>query len=246
MKTNIFIFAFNRPDILPSQIKSIRKNFIGEYDINVIHDSRNNEFCDIFKSTCKKLNIKFYHRNSYSGKNPSQYHADSINWAYINFINKKLSGEIALILDHDMFLIDELNLSNIMEEFDIIGCEQNKKHIRYIWPGLFAFKVNSLDGLEFNFNPGSIANNILLDTGGGTYKLLENKNLRFFDTGVEYPDYYNDIYLDDNDITNGYGYELHFGGKFLHFRNACNWHRQFKVNDDKKTEVLFKIISNIL
>ena len=52
MKTKIFTFVFNRPDILGHQIKSIKKFFIGDFDINVVYDTRDNQYFDQFKEIC--------------------------------------------------------------------------------------------------------------------------------------------------------------------------------------------------
>ena len=85
----------------------------------------------------------------------------------------------------------------------------------------------------------------MLDTGGGTYKLLR-AGLKFRDTGYDYPDEYNGIDLKDPELTGGYGFELHLNQKFLHFRNACSWHNGFKDDSQKKTEVLFKMLSDLI
>ena len=47
MKTKIFSFAFNRPDILQYQITSLRKFIIGDYDINIVYDTRDNQYYEI-------------------------------------------------------------------------------------------------------------------------------------------------------------------------------------------------------
>jgi len=40
--------------------------------------------------------------------------------------------------------------------------------------------------------------------------------------------------------------ELHLDGKFLHFRNACNWHNGLKVVDNHKTTVLHTILGDFI
>ena len=108
MKTNIFLFTFNRPDLLKNQVHSIRKNFVGDHSITVVHDSRGDDFVAEFTEEADRLNVEYVHYESFPGRSPSQYHADTINKAYENLIKDDCSGEIALLLDHDMFLIDEL------------------------------------------------------------------------------------------------------------------------------------------
>jgi hypothetical protein len=150
-----------------------------------------------------------------------------------------------MFLDHDMFLIDDLNLDDEMSIYDVVGCLQTRENIKYVWPGLCAFKKSSVENIEFDFYPQTV-NGQALDTGGGTYKLLANKNIKFLDTGVEYPEEYRGINLKNESITLGFNYELHFNNKVLHSRNASNWHSQYMVNDLEKTNLLFQILSDIL
>ena len=125
-----------------------------------------------------------------------------------------------------------------------MGCLQSRGDVKYIWPGLFLAKIESIKEKDFHFYPDSVRGEFL-DTGGGTYMLLES-DLDYYDTGVEYPSDYNGINLDDSELTRGFNFELHHEGKFLHFRNACGWDNQFITNDSDKTNVLFHMISDFM
>ena len=246
MKTKIFSFVFNRPDILQYQITSLKKFIIGEYDINIVYDTRDNEYYEQFKKICDDNEVNFLHHQSYGLKSTSQYHADALTWAYESLVLKYCSDkDIIIFLDHDIFLIDDFNVSSEMLKYDIMGCLQTRGHIKYVWPGLFIFKKSSVKDIDFDFYPQTVDGQ-MLDTAGGTYKLLSHENIKFMDTGVDYPEEYKGIDLKDEKITGGYGYELHFDNKFLHFRNASNWHNQCLVNDLKKTGLLFQMLSDIL
>lgn len=245
MKTKIFSFVFNRPDILEYQINSIRKFLIGEYEINIVYDTRDNEYYDQFEEICKNNDVNFYLHQSEPGQTPSFYNAQVIGWIYENKIFEDDEENLVIFLDHDMFLIDNFDPCSEIGDYDVFGCLQTRKNVKYVWPGLCGFKKSSVKDIEFDFYPKNVDGQFL-DTGGGTYSLLMNENIKFLDTGVEYPDEYCGVNLKDNSITSGYNYELHFNGKFLHFRNACNWHRQYQVNDLKKTNLLFQILSDIL
>lgn len=244
MKTKIFSFTFNRPDILEYQIKSLKKFIIGDYDINIVYDTRDNKYYEQFKKICEDNEVNFYHHVSQPGASPSFYNAQAIKWAYDNIILKE-DDCIVMLLDHDMFLIDEFDVVNEMYIYDVAGCRQTREHIEYVWPGLCIFKKSSVENIEFDFYPQTVDGQ-MLDTGGGTYELLSNENIKFLDTGVEYPDEYQDIDLTDESVIGRYGYELHYEGKFLHFRNACNWHNNYLPEDANKTEVLKKILSDFL
>jgi hypothetical protein len=244
MKTKIFSFAFNRPDILQYQITSLQKFIVGEYDINIVYDTRDNQYYDQFKKICDDNDVSFHHHLSESGGTPSFYNAQAIKWIYDTVISKEDDCYV-MLLDHDMFLIDELDIRKEMSVYDIIGCLQSREQVKYVWPGLCLFKKSSVEHIEFDFYPQTVDGQ-MLDTGGGTYKLLSDENIKFMDTGVDYPEEYKGIDLKDEKITGGYGYELHFDNKFLHFRNASNWHTQYQVGDGEKTGLLFQMLSDIL
>jgi hypothetical protein len=242
MNIEIFIFAFNRPDILEQQVTCLRTFLKNDFNINVVHDTRNRLFCDEFKEICSKLKVNYVLHESSEGLNPSQYHSDVLQWTYDQLV-KPITDTIVLFLDHDMFLIEELNLIEEMNDYDIIGLLQQRGHVRYIWPGLVAFKTDSFN--EINWGCGHVEGE-RVDTGGGTFTILKTKGIRFKDTGVEYPELYNDLNLKEENITFGYDFELHYGGKFLHSRNACNWDTYFNIKDLTKTQLLNTIITDVL
>ena len=143
-----------------------------------------------------------------------------------------------------MFLINDFNPTEEMSNIDVMGCHQYRGNVEYIWPGLFFCKKSSVEDIDFDFYPQTVDGQ-MLDTGGGTYKLLR-AGLKFRNTGYDYPEDYKGIDLKDAELTGGYGFELHLNQKFLHFRNACSWHNGFNVDSQKKTEVLFKILSDLI
>jgi hypothetical protein len=245
MKIKIFSFVFNRPDILQHQINSIKKFLIGDCEINVVYDTRDNEYYEQFKNICQNNDVNFYCHVSEPGQTPSFYNGQVISWIYENQILKDDDDYMVIFLDHDMFLISDFNPYLEVGEYDVFGLLQTRKNIQYVWPGLCGFKKSSVKNIEFDFYP-KIVDGQSLDTGGGTYSLLSNQKIKFFDSGVEYPDEYCGLNLKDKSLTNGYNYELHFKGKFLHFRNACSWHNEYQVNDIEKTNLLFKILSDVI
>jgi hypothetical protein len=245
MEVKIFLFTFNRPDILELQIKCLFKYIKNDFKIVVIHDSRDDTYQQKFIKICENYQIKYYNHTSFPGKSPSNYHAESIQWAYDNVVKTECVDNIVVFLDHDMFLICDFDLVKLMKNYDIVGPLQIRESIKYIWPGLFIFKESSLRNLNFDFNPQYVEG-IGVDTGGGTYKLLRNSNLKYKDAKVEYPEEYNDINLVDQLVTKGFNSELYLDNIFFHFRNASNWHNNFDVQDSEKTDIMLKIINSII
>lgn len=245
MKIKVFLFAFNRPDFLERQIECIHKFLTNRNQIYVIHDSRNDEYVSDFLPICEKYNVEFFHNNSLPGKSPSDYHSSSVQWAYDNIMLKKCTDDFVIILDHDMFLIDQFDVEQYMIGYDVAGCLQKRKDVKYLWPGLTILNMNSISNIQFTFSNGYF-NGQMLDTGGGTCKLLSQEGIKYKDTGVEYPDEYENINLKDPSISNGFNFELHLDGKFLHYRNACSWHNNMVLTDLKKTQTVFKILNDFV
>jgi len=238
----IFIFAFNRPDLLQKQLDCFDKYLDGNYDVNVVYDYREDVFGEEFSEICEKNNIKLHYHKSEPGNVPSGYHAESLTWTYQNLLE---DDDYVMFLDHDIFLIDKFDLKKRLDEFDISGLKQSRSHVDYFWPGLFMFKYSSIKDIEFDFYPQS-AEGESLDSGGGTYKLVKNKNLNIHYVDQEYPDFYKDLNLKDPSINNGHVFEIFDNNRFLHTHNACHWHNNYQVNDDKKTEVIFLMLDEIL
>jgi len=245
MKTKIFLATYNRPDLLEKQLLSLEKYFTGEYVPIVIHDSRSGEYCEEFDEICAKKNVEIHHRLSSVGKTPSQYHAESIQWAYDNIALKDYDDQLAMFLDHDMFLIEEFNIDAYMSGYSAAGCLQKRDNVEYLWPGLTILRMDSVADIEFTFNPGVYYGQVL-DTGGGTCALLRTPGFKYKDTMVEYPEEYEGIDLTGHNVHMGFPFELHLYGKFLHFRNACSWHNGMVVSDTDKVKVLDQILNDFI
>ena len=245
MKIKIFTFSFNRPDILQYQIDSLKKYIEDDFEFHVVYDTRDNEYLEEFSEICKKNKVYFHHHISEPGNTPSFYNSDAIQWTYDKFAKSGDEDFIGMILDHDIFLIENLNVSQFMEGYDLSGLPQTRGNVEYIWAGLILFRKSSLENIDFNFYPQTVDGQ-LLDSCGGTYELLRNKKIKFKPTDVVYPDDYQGINLRDPSNSNGgYEMELHADQKFLHFRNACNWHNGMKVVDNHKTSILHSILKDL-
>lgn len=247
MKVKVILSTFNRPDFLSYQIKCIQKYLINDHEIIVFHDSRDYEYVDEFQKICEIHDILFYHHTSDYGKNPSVYHGESIQSAYDTVIKNECIDDLILILDHDMFLLEELDLVEYCEGFDICGTYQRRGSVEYVWPGLVAFKYQSIKDIDFNFLPGRYFGETL-DTGGGTCYILRSENIKYKPIDSEYVYTYHDNDLSDEEINLGFEFELHLKGKFLHYRNACGWHNNMKkvFNDDNKKNVLESILKDFI
>lgn len=246
MKVKVFTFVFNRPDILQYQIDCFKNYLQDDFEFHVVYDTRDNQFLEQFQEICNRNDIALHHHISQPGNTPSFYNSDAIQWTYNNVILKDEEDCFVVILDHDNFLIESFSVNDFMEESDLAGCVQTRGSVEYVWQGLIFFRKSAVEQEDFDFYPQAVEGQ-MLDSCGGTYKLVRSPNIRFTPTDVQYPDNYRDINLKDPSVSNGgYEMELHLDGKFLHFRNACNWHNGLKVVDNHKTTVLHTILGDFI
>jgi hypothetical protein len=245
--TQIFIFAFNRPDLLELQVRCLKKFLLNDFIINVVHDTRNDEHVVDFINVCQTIketihdSIIYHQHTSPEGLSSSEYHCKSLQWVQDSLV-EFAKPSICLFLDHDLFLIDDLDLVKEMKNVDIMGLKQTREHIHYIWPGLVAFKSGAFKTIDWSCKN---VESQQLDTGGGTYTILREENICYKDTGVVYPDKYKDIDLKNPEVNLGFEFEIHFD-KFLHSRNACNWDVNYKIRDNDKTNLLVYILNDVL
>jgi hypothetical protein len=241
-KTQIFTFVFNRPDLLQKQINCFKKFFIGDCEINVVCDYRDEQYVETFKTICYDNGVKFYQHKSESNLSSSAYHGASVTWAYNKIMLKDCLDDYVLIVDHDMFLIDKFNLVDYMKNYAVSGSLQQRGDVKYVWPGLTMLDISKVKDIEFDFLP-CVGDGQMLDTGGGTYALV--KKVEFKPFGVEYPESFGSIEL--STVDDGYGFELHLDQTFLHFRNACSWHNNYQVlENSRKNEVLNLMLNSFL
>jgi len=251
MKIQIFTSVVNRPDFVILQDNLFKKFLKEDYQFHVVDDSINSYISGQFKNICKDRNIEYYRTpENLEHNNPSTKVGNVIQWAYDDIIKTIYASDIVFWTDSDMFLIDEFNISEYVLDCVIAGLPQVREHIQYIWNGLMFFNMPKLLKLDPNikFNIDYVDGQHL-DTGGQTYHYFKKNNITMKETDVQYPTHYNDIELQNDEVTKGYNFELHLDGKFLHYRAATNWHSNWRDSKDplvKKTEIFNQIMESIL
>lgn len=248
---HIFTSVVNRPDFVALQDKLFQKFLKNDYRFHVVDDSIDENISSQFKEICELKNIEYYKTpETLEHNNPSTKVGNVIQWAFDDIVKKECSSDIVFWTDSDMFLIDEFDIQEYMSDCVIAGLPQIRKHIKYMWNGLMFFNMPKLLELDsdIRFNVDFIDGEHL-DTGGETYRYFKKNNIELKETDVQYPSEYNDIELQNEEVTRGYNFELHLEGKFLHYRAATNWHSNWRGSDDplvKKTMIFNQIIDNIL
>ena len=111
MKTRIIICVSNRPDLLEKQIQLLNNFMIGEKIVSIVYDTRDKQYESFFKKICDDYNLEYHLHLSEPNCAPSFYHAQAATWAYQNVIKDE---DVLMLLDHDMFLIDEFNIEDVI------------------------------------------------------------------------------------------------------------------------------------
>lgn len=256
MTVQIFTSVVNRPDFVEIQKKLFDKFLAEEYQFNVVDDSLDDNISAEFKQICEKYKIIYYRKDQGNRSvNESRWagarHAtETIQWTFDEIIKKKHSKDIILFLDSDMFLLDEFNITEYMKDTAISGLPQTRGHVYYMWNGIMFFdmeKVFEIDP-DLNFSDGMVDGE-LTDIGGHFYYYFKKNNVIMKETDVTYPTHFHDIEIQSDEITNGFNFELHLNGKFLHYRAGTNWHTQssWKTKKDplnKKEEIFNQIVQS--
>lgn len=151
-----------------------KKDFSNFGDENILNKA---------KDTCEKYNIKFINffddneQEFYNNiNNPPARHSFVLRYI-VNFM--KDNADKYLIIDSDMFLIDYFDIEEYNNYYTAIVI-QEREYLKYAWPGFFYINMKTAPMLNLftDFNIGSF-NNIYTDTGGGTYKWLNNIEVNF-------------------------------------------------------------------
>jgi len=248
---HIFTSVVNRPDFVILQDKLFKKFLKNEYKFHIVDDSVEPEISEQFEIACS-LNELEYYRKPPANKpmNPAQACAHTVQWTYDNIIRKNHVDDIVFFLDSDMFLIDEFDIEEYMEDAIIAGLPQVRGHVTYMWNGIMFFNMPKIEDKDIDFSDG-IVEGEMTDVGGHTYWYFLRTGIKMKKTDEEcpvYPTHYNDIELQNEEVTRGYNVESHLDCKFLHYRAATNWHSNWKGSQDplsKKTEMFNKIIESV-
>ena len=248
---HIFTSVVNRPDFVVLQDKLFQKFLKNNYQFHVVDDSIDENISSQFKEICELRKIEYYRTpKNLENNNPSTKVGNVIQWAFDNIIKEKYSSDFIFWTDSDMFLIDNFDIEEYLSDCVIAGLPQIRKHIKYLWNGLMFFNMPKFmeTDHQIGFNIANIDGEHL-DTGGQTYHYFKRNGVTLKETDVDYPTHFNDIELQNDEVTKGYNFELHLDGKFLHYRAATNWHSKWRSSEDPlllKTKIFNQIIKNIL
>jgi hypothetical protein len=246
---HIFTSVVNRPEFIQLQDKLFKKFLKDQYQFHIVDDSIESTITEQFESICSENGFSYYKKPERTVLlNPAQACADTVQWTYDTIIKVNHQNDIVFFCDSDLFLIDDFSISEYMEDAIIAGLPQYRGSITYMWNGIMFFNMPKMEDLDIDFSDG-VVNGELTDVGGNTYYYFKRNSFWIKETDVQYPTNYNEIDLQNEEVTKGYNFELHLDGKFLHYRAATNWHSNWRGSEDPladKTKVFNQIIESIL
>lgn len=249
---HIFTSVVNRPDFAVLQDTLFKKFLKNDYQFHIVDDSIDENISSQFKDICELRNIEYYKKPERTVQmNPAQACADTVQWTYDNIIKQNHRDDIVFFCDSDLFLIDEFDIVEYMNDAIIAGLPQKRGAVTYMWNGIMFFNMSQIKDLNIDFSEGVVEGE-MTDVGGYTYYYFKKNNIEMKKTDEEfplYPTHFNDIEIQNDQVTRGYNFELHLDGKFLHYRAATNWHSNWRDSNDplvNKTNVFNQIIEDIL
>jgi hypothetical protein len=277
MKTFIYSTHFNMPEYIELQLKSLKKYFECEFKFIVINDAKNygdltnfdqNNLEENINIICKKNNIECvrfpqeFHNNrkeifpnttEIKCDHPSARTSSAVQYCVNHFVKNYNNGYL-MILDADMFFINNFNIINFMEKYNISGIKQK---MGYLWNGICIFD-SILNLKELNFDCGYV-NDEPVDTGGQTYYFMKKYNdiinykpitcshYTFEETFDKESDDIKKILLEYCKLREdkSANKEIILNNKILHIRSGGNWDYRTKKFKYKELDIIKKYIESL-
>lgn len=191
-KANLLIIttAYNHPEYIVWQDKCFKKYLEDKYEFIVLNDATDETIKQKIDDTCQSLHIRSIrvpqdNRPLGTVHTWASYrHGQAMDYGLqtIGFDHKG----IVVIIDSDMFLINDFSIIDYLKGYDIAGVARgpDNNNQAYIWPGLIFFNMNDLADKKnislASYDPSGF------DTGGALSLYLNahpNLKKRFFDHG---------------------------------------------------------------
>jgi hypothetical protein len=236
MLVKIYTPAYNRPDYITLQRKTFLKFLKDDFEYIVINSATEEDNKLKINEECKQLEIRCIEMEEYDHYNPSEAHATVLYWLFHEYIKHDIDS-LAVIVDFDMFLVNEFSINKFMDKYDVAAIYNCRQHIDYLQPGIMFFNMPSLPNKDdISFWCGDIEG-VRVDTGGSIYYWLKsNQQLRIRNLAEHechsdfFPAEIVDPHIED--------YKFHIIEKaFLHYGRGSNW--DMKSNEYHQNKMAF-------
>ncbi len=253
----VFTTVVNRPDFLEYQARLFRKYLRDEYVFHVVDDSVEPAITRQYAEICRRHGLE-YHRKPrrFRLRRPSAADAcaEAVQWTYDALIRSRYADSVALLLDSDMFLVEDFDPRAYVADHTLAGLKQRRGPVVYLANCLLLLNMPEIERLggDLDFSPGKIEGQDV-DVGGHLYYFIHRPDVRVRETDPDmrpaYPTHFKGIWLQDPALTEGYNIEAHCGGRFLHYRAASNWFRECRSTADPlagKTRIVERMLADRL
>ncbi len=262
-KLLVITHSYQRPDFIELQYETFRKFLKDDYEFVVFNDAeRNKQMHVAIESTCKRLGLRSIsipqeiHSRPYLKREPGEpYDHACVRCANVVQYSLDTLGfdhdGLVMIIDSDMFLVQDLNVAEFMQGYDISGFPQARGQIEYIWNAIVFLNMNTLPAKrELNFNCGRVEGEPC-DAGGYTYYYFKNHpEARFKDVpsqvfvgnhiGINREDAHPFLkFMLEENVTNC---EFFMNYTIFHYRGGGNWDNRSTAYHEQKTAVLHKLL----
>jgi hypothetical protein len=193
MKLRIYAPHINHPEFIRFQFASIKAHIKDDWEYIVVNDAVNEPIIynllesnmrEIISTTCKELGVqclefpqdlhserdKIFPTLQFFGDNPSTRASDVYQWTLQHSLD--FDGFV-VILDGDMFFIQDVSLTGKMGSMHIAFLPQVRQGIEYPWLNLVGFYPKLTPNIQdFSYDCGTV-NGVALDSGGLCYHYLQ-------------------------------------------------------------------------
>lgn len=217
---DIFVVAFNKPELLEYQYQLIKKNIIDDYTYIVVDNSTDKEMRRKIETFCRENGIAYISlpKNFLNKIGGSYSHGACLNYLCHKILVKRKTKYYAFI-DHDLFPIKPYSIIEQLEKQSLFGVLRDRGDAWYLWAGMSFFSSSEYAPNTMDFLPMKTKQEVYLDTGGGNWsKHFKKINL----TELEFPD------VEQVSIREGNDYHLDqvqyiANGSWLHCINGSCW-----------------------
>ncbi len=165
--------AFNRPDLIELQSRSLRAHFTDSYQLVVVDNSPKAELREQIRRVCLNSGASYISLPRNPAKNGGDSHGLALNWAQRNLVAH--AGTLYVgHLDHDIFALRDVSYSETIRTQKVYGHFQNWSGYKFFWPGLCFFASNFFDPERSDFRPKWFGD-VYADTGAGNWLLYYSK-----------------------------------------------------------------------
>jgi glycosyltransferase involved in cell wall biosynthesis len=174
---DIVTIAFNNSQTIERQISLIKKYIQGEYNYIVADNSSDKTVRKAIENLCIKNSVGYiglprnYLTTVIGGGSYS--HGASLNWVYYRIIKKRQPRYFGFI-DHDLFPVKSISLSQKLESHPVYGHLVSGKNYWYLWAGLCFYQFDFVKNKKMDFLPAKFQKQHL-DTGGGNWHTIYSK-----------------------------------------------------------------------